>query len=358
MMIEQALYMSNERDNIIEKMIDWQRLNFPARTPHFDKCKRDLWYVIKAYCSDVYQDDIIGTKNVSSKYWFNGQRQIKEYNVEVEVHRYLRDYLINELLPEDEEFAAKITELHKIFEDTIINGPEYKSFNYMHYYRYVYEYDQDHQLDKKLVKNALHDAWKNTPSKNSFMPYKVHVIDSYNVATKELIYYKCLENETKANGNHITDLNELKEYERENYSEGKPNYYNVKSADHILIFTQRITDQPNDHQKKLIKEGFVFEQMAKNGPKKDSARSVAYLEMGMFCSNFANACLAQGVDISHTLCFPNDKKDWPEPEFSFLDMNPLLIMTVGKAKTYRRDETPDYFDLKPNFEKVVNFIDN
>lgn len=356
-MIKQALYMKDQRDIIIEKMIDWQRLNFPARTPHFDKCRRDMRYVIKAYCSDVYQNDTISTKNVGEKYWFNGQRQIKEYQAEVAVHCHLRDYLINELIPGDIQFAEKITELHKIFENIIVNGPEYQSSNYMHYYRYVYEYEQDSQIDKKLIKNALYDAWKNTPSKNNFMPYKVHVVDSYNQATKELIYYKCLENETKANGNHITDLEGLKNYERTAYKDVKPNYYNIKNADHILIFTQRVEDQLNDHQAKLVENGFVYEQMYSNGPKKDSARSVAYLEIGMFCSNFANACLAQGIDISHTLCFPNDKKDWPEPEFEFLDMNPLLIMTLGKAKKFRRDLIPDYLDHKPNFERIINYID-
>lgn len=361
-MKKHATLIRSNRTEILTAVIKWQKENYPDRTNNYDKCVRDLKYVFKAYCSDIYTNSTKSIKNISSKYWFNHKRQIVEYDAELAVHKFMVDYIIKEILLERSIYKDCIEHLKKLYdilEHTIVFGPEYQSFTYMNYYKYVYEYDRSKDVDQNLFEQALYDAWKNTPSKNNFMPYKVHVISPKDRYTKELIYYKCLENETKANGNHITDLEELKRYEKLEYdnNNSKPNYFNVKSAHYILIFTQRVETQPNEHQQDLIDRGFVYEQMAKNGPKKDSARSVAYLEIGMFCSNFANACLASGIDISHTLCFPSDKKYWSEPEFSFLDMNPLLIMTAGKGLKYRREQIPTYLDLKPDFERIVNIVD-
>jgi len=360
-MKKQAMLIRSYRNQIINAVMNWQKENYPDRTNRYDKCERDLRYVFKAYCSDIYTNSTNSIENISSKYWFNNKRQIIEYKTELAVHKFMVDYIIKEILQEEEDFkdcTEHLKKLYDILEDTIVFGPKYTSFTHLNYYKYVYQYDELEDVDHNLIEQALYDAWKNTPSKNNFMPYQVHVIRPEDIAIKELIYYKCLENETKANGNHITDLEGLKKYEQDEYgSDNRPNYYNVKSAHYILIFTQRVETIPNQHQQDLIDRGFVYEQMAKNGPKKDSAKSVAYLEIGMFCSNFANACLASGIDISHTLCFPSDKKYWSEPEFSFLDMNPLLIMTAGKAIKYRRDSIPLYLDPKPDFERIVNIVD-
>jgi hypothetical protein len=227
-------------------------------------------------------------------------------------------------------------------------------------YKYVTEYDTSKTIDEALLDQALYNAWKNTPSKNNFMPYKVHVLKTNNAYEKELVYYKCLENETKANGNHCSDLASLKAYEEKEYHSSKPNFYNIKSAHYILLFTQRVEDQLNDLQQRLIDKGFVYEQTFSSGPKYDASRYNALIEIGMFCSNFSNICLSLGIDISHTLCFPKDLKYWTEKEFNFLDSAPLLIMTAGIALKYRRDhlDFTGIKDHKPNFDRIVNFLGN
>ena len=344
-------------DRIAEEAIKWQKENYPERTSSYDKCKRDIIYVLKAYVCDLELDIVNNTEEISSKYWFSGKRQILDYKVEVEVHRFILNFIL-ENLDIDIDSKERLKLCHQVLEKTIVDGPQYHSFTNMNKYRYILKYDKTAKINEETIYQALHDAWKNTPSKNNFMPYKVHVINTYSQKTKELIYYKCLENETRANGNHITDLDKLKEYEKREYTDtgNVPNFANIKTASAILIFTQRVETKPNDYQLELVNHGYVYEQMAKSGPKKDAARSLAYLEIGMFSSNFANACLAQGIDISYTACFPNDKKYWPEPEFKFLDMNPLLIMTIGHGLKYRRDTFWKDFDLKPNFERIINIV--
>jgi hypothetical protein len=220
-------------------------------------------------------------------------------------------------------------------------------------YKYALEYDTTSKIDLEFITDALKAAWLETPSKNNFMPYKAHVLGPEFAKEKEEMYWLCLGNETKANGNIITDREQLKQYES---SCGTiPNYHNIRSAEYVLIFTQRVETMPNQLQQQLVDKGYVYEQMATDGPKKENARKNAYLEIGMFSTNFAGICLNNGIDISHTLCFPGDKKDWPQEHFSFLDSHPMLIMTVGKGKL-RRLPGDQAIDPKPDFDRIVNIV--
>jgi hypothetical protein len=83
----------------------------------------------------------------------------------------------------------------------------------------------------------------------------------------------------------------------------------------------------------------------------------ALLEIGMFCNTFAALCIESQLDISHTLCFPKKLEKW-EDGFDFLDQEPILLMTAGKALAYHRDQhgKDALFDLRPNYDRIVNFV--
>ena len=219
-------------------------------------------------------------------------------------------------------------------------------------YKYAHDYDTTSKIDSKFINDALKSAWLETPSKNNFMPYRVHVLGPEFAKEKEEMYWLCLGNETKANGNSITDREQLRQYEQ---THDRSHYHNIRSAEYVLIFTQRVIKTPNEFHQSLIDKGYVYEQMATDGPKKEHTRKVAYLEIGMFSTNFAGICLNNGIDISHTLCFPGDKKDWPQEHFSFLDNHPMLIMTVGKGSSHRLPQN-QAMDPKPDFARIVKIV--
>jgi hypothetical protein len=222
-------------------------------------------------------------------------------------------------------------------------------------YKYVREYDKNKNVNEEDINHALETAWKCTPSKNNFMPYKVHVLGPDRIKEKELIYWKCLSNETRGNGHHITNLDYLKEYEKEKYSDHFPNYKNIINAPYLLIFTQRVETHPNPFQQHLINRGYSYDQTATEGLTKEKAKKIAYIEIGMFSQMFADICLGKGIDISHTLCFPGNLSEWAEPEFKFLDEPPLLLMTAGIGKMFRKHNLPLH-DRKPNYNKIVNIL--
>lgn len=223
-------------------------------------------------------------------------------------------------------------------------------------YRYVLAYDTFFKTD--VIEDALKQAWKTVPSKNNFMPYKVHVIGPDAVNVRELVYYKCLQKQFRTRGENPNTIEEIKKLEKRHTKKYKTTaqFKNIRTAPYIIIFTQRVEDRPNAYQQENISKGYTYEQMMTEGPGKEFAQSLAYLEIGMFSANFASVCLQNNIDISYTMCMPYDLSNWQEPEFSFLDSNPLLIMTAGLGEHYRRDRLPMDEDKKPEFERIVNIV--
>ena len=65
-------------------------------------------------------------------------------------------------------------------------------------YSYVLRFSKK-EVDKNLIDTALNYAWKNTPSKNNFMNYNVHVLGPKNKDLRKSLYYKCLANQYDCN---------------------------------------------------------------------------------------------------------------------------------------------------------------
>lgn len=221
-------------------------------------------------------------------------------------------------------------------------------------YQYVLHF-KDQVPNNKVIKHSLDYAWRHTPSKNNFMNYNVYVLGPDQLDRKLNLYYKCLENQSRSNGNHITGRNALEEYESKLYEDSLiPFFGNIKTAPYVILYTQRIESQLNDYQKDQIKNGYVYEQtFAKDHEKYDAATGNATIEIGMFANNFANKCLKYNIDISYVACI---LREWEEPEWQFLDDVPLLIQCAGYGDIYRRDYVKPGVDLKPDFDRVVKFI--
>lgn len=229
----------------------------------------------------------------------------------------------------------------------------YRIIDVLAKYKYAREYDESYHISDSMISSFLSQAWKVTPSKNNFMPYKIHVIGPRHKHLKEIIYNRCTQNE-RSTGDIQGVIQAQEKRERD------PNFTNILTCSHLLFFTQRVETELNPYQKIILSRGINLEQ---TDPKQlDKSKINACIEIGMFCNTLASMCLSEGLDISHTLCFPTNLKDWQStPGFEFIDNRPLLIMTIGKGKVYRQDIMKEDGwadkDPKPNFEKIVNFLD-
>jgi hypothetical protein len=227
------------------------------------------------------------------------------------------------------------------------------------------EYDTQDVPDIHLIKQSLYEAWNTTPSKQNFMPYNIFVLGPEDKKIKEMIYYKALVREYFTNSDRY-DIDESDPVEIEKAMlkhRTTVQYINFKTAPYVIICTQRVETESNPFNQYLTDRGWNFEQADASWQKEpkaeNRAKGLMFLEIGMFVQAFSNLCLMHGIDVSHTRCLPVTMNFWSEPEFSFLENPPQLIMTIGKGKVSRREFYPNAthgVDYKPDFERVVKFV--
>jgi len=217
--------------------------------------------------------------------------------------------------------------------------------------KHVYEYRNDEIPAFDTIKDILHKSWRVTPSKQNIMPYKVSVLGPNSKLTKQKIYNKVV-------GNHVYMEEEgLKlGYIEKVSNEINPHYRHVLYNPYLLVFSQRVcTDKDiNPFYQRQIANGHFMEQASVEWVHR--IKSSTAVEVGLFAQNIASLCLEQDIDYSFTVCFPGDVNKWKD--VSFVEHPVLLLMSLGKAKMYRRDFLPQAssdLDYKTAFENVVQF---
>lgn len=348
-------------DSTIEATIKWQKENYPERTDNYEKCERDLKFVLTAYQDDIDSNSTRSITYIASKYWFADKRQVQNHHVELAVHEFAVDYILKNANLGIEE-AEKLVELKNILLKIIEHGPEYMNYTHMHKYRYIMEYDKDDHLDPHIVKQCLHEAWNTNPSKQNMMPFNVFVLGPDKQHIKEMVYYKSVQREYKTNYVRYSsiDENDYIAIDRECHKHrSPPQYTNFKTAPYMLLLSQRVATA-NPWNKWLVDNMHMnFEQLKSDTEGLKRGFGLAVLEIGMFVNTFSNLCLMHGIDISHTRCLPTEMEFWKEPEFDFLAQPPQLIMTIGKGIRTRREFYSNIrhaYDYKPDFEDIVKFV--
>ena len=212
-------------------------------------------------------------------------------------------------------------------------------------WRFVSSYDLSDRLPKYQVERCLYQAWKVTPSKNSFMPYSVFVVGPEEWELKDKIYQTAAAKEKNSNTRNSNpdawDIN--------------PNKYTIKECEYAVVFTPRVEDQPSKWQQHLHEGGCYMDSWYEEGIRK--YMKTILVEVGMFAQNLTAFCIEQGINTNYIASFESDLKYWKE--VPFVQREPCLIMTMGKAKEFRRDwlkkDGMDSWDVKPDFKKVVQF---
>ena len=212
--------------------------------------------------------------------------------------------------------------------------------------RFVLKYDSTVDIPESLIDSLLRKTWEVTPSKNNFMAFTVHVIGQGpdNQKYKEAAYLACLGNE--AHGDNI-DINNII---AERYSTYLPAYSNMLSCSYLLIFTMRLETQPTEMIQWQLSRGHKFEALDESTL--DYLTPTSAFEVGLFADAFGGMCLENSLDVSVIGCFPKDLSKLTE--LPFITRKPIMTMTVGKGLEYNTRPRPH--DLRPNYERIVNFV--
>jgi len=212
--------------------------------------------------------------------------------------------------------------------------------------KFVREYDATADIPESLINSLLQKTWEVTPSKNNFMPYTIHVVGPEHQNYKVSAFRNALSQE--GIGDNVNDPLTTR------YSQNLPNYANILSCSYLLIFTMRLETDPNPFQKLLISRGHKYEAVDES--RLNDHFPIASLEVGLFTSVFNSLLLENNIDSSLIGCFHRDVEKWKD--VPFVKRMPIILMTVGKGKVYIDDikEGLQKQDLRPNYERIVNFV--
>lgn len=189
-------------------------------------------------------------------------------------------------------------------------------------------FDTENIPDKKLIISLIDKTFELVPSKQSLMPYKVHVLGPEFKDLKERFFNI---SKTKTGGV----------------------YNNNILAPYVLIFTRRLVKNPNIDVQRKIAFGHNYGVC---DPKryKNFDKDVA-IEIGMFSKILTALCLENNIDVSYLLCFPTKEQDKRWYEFDFLDDEILFSMQLGyKSNKFTRNKNKE--EIKPEKNEIINWL--
>jgi len=338
------------KDKIIENAVNWMKENHPNRTSNYNKCKRDLNFVLDAYISDLENNTDYNVRFIGESFWKGEIRQLKSFKVELAVYDFIIDYIIKNLST-DKIFNHNLINLKNLLCNIIEFGPQTSVLNIIGKRKHVYEYKDDDIPDNSTIREIFLKAWHITPSKQNIMPYRVNVLGPTQTLYKQSIYNKVV-------GNHVY-------MEEEGFKSGhiskvsgeiNPHYRHILYNPYLAVFSQRVCkeDEVSPFYKQKIAEGHFMEQIYPEWTERIKGSTA--IEVGLFAQNVAALCLDKNIDYSFTVCFPGDVKKWKD--IPFVKHPVLLLMSIGKAKVYRRDYLPQASsdrEFKTAFKNVVQF---
>jgi len=217
--------------------------------------------------------------------------------------------------------------------------------------KHVKKYHLDKIPEKEKIEKALYKAWKTTPGKNNAMAYQALVWGPDKELEKEAIHSLVVKNHIHAEDRAV----EKKLMNKTQEGVPNPYYEHIKLNPYLITIHSRIA-YPNRFYKEQVEQGHFYDQS--HNPE-DIIDSVA-VEVGLFVGNLGYYLLEEGLDISYNSCFKREVKDWHKIGLTMIEQRPIIMLSCGYAKRYRRqdliDRKKESWDLKPEINEIVKWI--
>ena len=162
-MTELIFYIENNKTQLAEQALEWMKENYPDRTDTPDKCTRDINFLLDAYVLDLKNSTSVQTTKIANSFWSGKVRQVKTYNVEFDVHKWIVDNIKTNVAT---EHHSKIDALLNTFLEILENGPSKNSIVERWQTRYtVRSFFEDEIPDVEKI-NQISEVIKYIPSQN------------------------------------------------------------------------------------------------------------------------------------------------------------------------------------------------
>jgi hypothetical protein len=211
--------------------------------------------------------------------------------------------------------------------------------------RHVIEYSKKIIPTKEEIEEILRVGYSLSSSKQNSFPYKVSILGTDYKRSEHLL--------ALAEGNKVNTDGELPEGTR---YWANPCLFHLASAAYTLIISPRLAPPNKYHQMQIEKHGnhWEFDKEERMGP----CGKAFSLEVGILATTITGAAIDRGWDAAYCVCFPKDLKQYIK--FPYVDYNPYLIVTLGKAIKYKADyykAESMSIDVRPDFKEIFHFVD-
>ncbi len=222
----------------------------------------------------------------------------------------------------------------------------------------VWLYDREKVPTKEKIEELITMALEITPSKQNYQPYTINILGPDKPGEDKFQKEK-LKLWSKVLGNHhaIEDRALAQGKIKDSVHIVNRNYQHILSAPYVLVFETRLCKN-NDYMELGVQESSHFaEQVIET--ELESISSLISMEVGLFAHALTGLCMEEGLDISFTSCFPKRPKRWPD--FSYVNREPHLIMSIGYGDFYRMNfmqkSDQEKMDWKPDPKDIINWVD-
>lgn len=315
-MINDIAILVNEKFKIIDNCVEYIRKEFPYRTTEYDKCFRDLNYIINAFVHDLNDDSTSNTIYIGNKFWIRDQLQITDKSVEIKVYNRMIEY-IDKNYSLSTEFILKITNLKNILCTIIDKGPIEESTSWqrdasLRFNTYNWK---DDVPSKEMIEDIINDLHNYSPSKQKIVRYKIEVYRNNNEEKRNKIYRA---HATSKKDDAIHNPQVL--------------------APWLLFFKRRIEAKDQD---KFRESDF-------------------YIDLGIAISHIIYSATSKGLDTGLSRCI-----NYPELIIDAIGYHPEMTIGIGYKDPATEYYCPHYKKIvrihgqdepKPAIEKYVKYV--
>ena len=316
-MIHDINLLIQQRSSIIESCVKYQKRKYSSRTRDYDKCRRDLNYILEAMLFDVENDTTHNTIYIGNKFWIRNQRQISAYEVELDIYNKVCS-IIEDNGKFSDELVKRVKDLVAILSYIIKHGPmeEPNSWHHNASLR-INTYNWLLKVPKvEEIKGILEDLHNYSPSKQKMVRYHIDVYRNDNEENKKKIYRAHAASKHKTKARHNPQV----------------------LAPWLLFF------RPRDSatlQKKYRAVDF-------------------YMDLGIATSNIIYSAASRGLDTGISKCINYNKLI-----VDVIGYVPELVIGIGYRNNDRRYmclhynkimEIPDYDVPKPEMDEYIRYV--
>ena len=87
--------LTKSKDDLAVEVSKWVKTNFPTRTKHYDKCERDVGFILQSLIHCVQDNNMDAIDLMARNFWHSGKLQLKSIDVEFQAYDFLLTLIRN-----------------------------------------------------------------------------------------------------------------------------------------------------------------------------------------------------------------------------------------------------------------------